>query len=59
MLIALQTGVLGNGSFGVVLRVEDSRCTPPHEVAVKLLPRGATVSAQHPNLTPECSGPVL
>ena len=36
----LQTGELGQGTFGVVIKALDLRTQPPVEVAIKLLPRG-------------------
>ena len=36
----LQTGVLGHGTFGLVIRAIDREACPPVEVAIKLLPRG-------------------
>ena len=36
----LQTGELGQGTFGVVIKALDLRTHPPVEVAIKLLPRG-------------------
>lgn len=36
----LQTGVLGNGTFGLVIRAVDNEACPPVVVAIKLLPRG-------------------
>ncbi|KAK9809250.1 hypothetical protein WJX72_012085 [[Myrmecia] bisecta] len=35
-----QMGVLGQGTFGVVIRAVDPEANPPQEVAIKLLPRG-------------------
>lgn len=46
-LRGLQTGQLGRGSFGVVLRALDTRVEPQgEEVAIKLLPRGEFVSGR-------------
>ena len=39
-LDCLQTGELGQGTFGVVIKALDLRTQPPVEVAIKLLPRG-------------------
>ncbi|KAK9915501.1 hypothetical protein WJX75_000010 [Coccomyxa subellipsoidea] len=36
----VQTGVLGQGTFGTVIRATDSETDPPTDVAIKLLPRG-------------------
>lgn len=41
----LQTGVLGEGTFGVVLRARDPQSVGGGEIAIKLLPRGDFVSA--------------
>lgn len=41
---ALQTGVLGEGTFGVVVRACDPT-TSSSEIAIKLLPRGAPLAA--------------
>ena len=35
-----QTGSLGHGTFGIVIKALDLRSEPPTEVAIKLLPRG-------------------
>lgn len=35
-----QTGVLGQGTFGMVIRATDPETDPPTDVAIKLLPRG-------------------
>lgn len=40
----LQTGVLGEGTFGVVLRARDPQAMGGGEIAIKLLPRGDFVS---------------
>ena len=37
---AWQTGSLGHGTFGIVIKALDLRSEPPTEVAIKLLPRG-------------------
>ena len=42
----LQTGVLGEGTFGVVLRARDPQSVGGGEIAIKLLPRGDFVSGQ-------------
>lgn len=39
----VQTGVLGNGSFGLVIRAVDKEANPPVDVAIKLLPRGSFI----------------
>lgn len=39
----MQTGVLGNGSFGLVIRAVDKEANPPVDVAIKLLPRGSFI----------------
>jgi len=39
-----QTGVLGSGSFGIVIRAVDETAVPKHEVAIKMLPRGDKIS---------------
>jgi serine/threonine-protein kinase SRK2 len=36
----LQTGLLGQGTFGMVIRATDPETDPPTDVAIKLLPRG-------------------
>lgn len=36
----LQTGILGQGTFGTVIRATDPETDPPVDVAIKLLPRG-------------------
>lgn len=36
----VQTGCLGHGTFGIVIKALDLRSDPPIEVAIKLLPRG-------------------
>lgn len=36
----VQTGVLGRGTFGMVIRATDPETDPPTDVAIKLLPRG-------------------
>ena len=41
----MQTGCLGHGTFGIVIKALDLRSDPPTEVAIKLLPRGDFVSA--------------
>lgn len=44
----VQTGCLGHGTFGIVIKALDLRSDPPTEVAIKLLPRGDFVSSLHP-----------
>ena len=44
----LQTGVLGEGTFGVVLRARDPQSVGGGEIAIKLLPRGDFVSVDKP-----------
>ena len=39
----VQSGLLGQGTFGIVVKALDLRCEPPQEVAIKLLPRGDIV----------------
>jgi hypothetical protein len=46
--VMVQTGVLGEGTFGVVLRARDPQSVGGGEIAIKLLPRGDFVSAQFP-----------
>ena len=40
----VQSGLLGQGTFGIVVKALDLRTNPPLEVAIKLLPRGDIVS---------------
>jgi serine/threonine protein kinase len=42
-VLVLQTGILGQGTFGCVVRALDPDGTPPTEVAIKLLPRGTFI----------------
>jgi serine/threonine protein kinase len=46
VLCLLQTGCLGHGTFGIVIKALDLRSDPPTEVAIKLLPRGDFVSTR-------------
>ena len=46
-MLLLQTGVLGEGTFGVVVRACDPT-TSGVEIAIKLLPRGETLSSPRP-----------
>lgn len=41
----VQCGLLGQGTFGIVVKALDLRSSPPPEVAIKLLPRGDIVSS--------------
>ena len=43
----LQSCLLGQGTFGIVVKALDLRCDSPQEVAIKLLPRGDVVSSRH------------
>ena len=43
--VVSQSCLLGQGTFGVVVKSLDLRCNPPQEVAIKLLPRGDIVSS--------------
>jgi hypothetical protein len=47
-----QTGCLGHGTFGIVIKALDLRSDPPTEVAIKLLPRGDFVSSLSLSLAP-------
>ena len=40
----MQTGVLGEGTFGVVVKARDPEAPSGGEIAIKLLPRGDFVS---------------
>ena len=51
-------GVLGSGSFGVVIRAEDQRTNPPIDTAIKLMPRGGFVSRRQYACLPALSGGV-
>ena len=42
-MLLLQTGVLGQGTFGMVIRATDPETDPPADVAIKLLPRGTFI----------------
>ena len=48
----LQTGSLGQGTFGIVIKALDLRSDPPTEVAIKLLPRGDFVRSPDPAPAP-------
>lgn len=41
----MQAALLGQGTFGIVVKALDHRTDPPLEVAIKLLPRGDIVSS--------------
>ena len=43
-LLLLQICLLGQGTFGIVVKAMDLRTDPSLEVAIKLLPRGDIVS---------------
>ena len=45
----VQNGLLGQGTFGIVVKALDLRTSPPLEVAIKLLPRGDIVSIFYPH----------
>ena len=42
-MFGVQTGVLGQGTFGMVIRATDPETDPPTDVAIKLLPRGTFI----------------
>ena len=42
-MAVLQTGVLGQGTFWMVIRATDPESDPPADVAIKLLPRGTFI----------------
>ena len=44
--VLLQSCLLGQGTFGIVVKALDLRCDTPQEVAIKLLPRGDVVSSR-------------
>ena len=43
--LLLQLGILGSGTYGLVIRARDTSDPEAHDVAIKLLPRGGFVSA--------------
>lgn len=43
-LCPLQLGVLGSGTYGLVVRARDTSDPDAQDVAIKLLPRGGFVS---------------
>ena len=45
---SLQLGILGSGTYGLVIRARDTSDPDAQDVAIKLLPRGGFVSAARP-----------
>lgn len=44
LLCPLQLGILGSGTYGLVVRARDTSDPDAQDVAIKLLPRGGFVS---------------